>query len=219
MSIMSNKWEKFTKDQEASNEAAKAEEELQKNQAVEEESLDQSSFDGVADDVLTEAEATGFNAQDDLANEITAMEKKLASYADAAVRAKAEVENMKRRMEREVQNANKFGTEKLIKSLVPVLDSLSQGLEGNTESDDPPVVAMREGMEMTQGMLLKSLKDSGLVVVDPEIGEVFNPERHEAMSIQSMPGAEPNTVTQVLRKGYELNGRVLRAAMVMVTAA
>ncbi len=207
------KWEQFNDEQARRDSMADQlrEDALKSKQQEEQQEVD----DVESADVEQESDQVIF---DDTDERLSAMELQVAEYKDQAARAAANVENMKRRMEREISQAHKFGTERLIKSLVPVLDSFSQGLE-QPVAEDPKSKALHEGMEMTQSMFEKALIDNGLEIIDPQIGEAFNPEYHEAMSVQPLPGADPNTVSQVLRKGYQLNGRVLRAAMVMVTAS
>ncbi len=152
---------------------------------------------------------------EELEQKLNVLEMKVNDYKDQAIRAKAEMENLRRRAERDVQNAHKYGSEKLLSDLLPVVDSLVRGLEGE-KSGDKNAQALHEGMQLTLDLLEKTLEKHGVVVIHPEKGDTFNPERHEAMTMQPDPEAEPNTILQVLQKGYELNGRVVRAAMVIV---
>lgn len=141
----------------------------------------------------------------------------LAQLKDQLVRARAEVENMHRRMEQEVKKVRQFGIERLVSELIPVVDSLVRGMEG-AASDDPQVQQMRKGMELTLGILDKVLEKNGITSISPNPGDPFDPALHEAMSMRPEPSAKPNTILQVLQKGYALNGRVIRAAMVIVSA-
>jgi len=144
---------------------------------------------------------------------------KADEHWDLYLRTKADVENMRRRAERDVQNAHKFGSEKLIGDLLPVLDSLELGMTSvNLEGADEAVAKLHEGMELTAKMLLSVLEKSGIVAVNP-MGEAFNPEFHQAMSMQETPDAAPNTVLVVMQKGYTLNERLVRPAMVVVSKA
>jgi len=156
-----------------------------------------------------------FESRQELEAQLNALESKAEEYKAQALRAHAEMENLRRRVDRDVQNAHKYGTEKLLNDLLPVVDSLVRGLEGHADAQGDSK-AMVDGMQMTLEMLLKTLQKHGVTVIDPAQGDAFNPEMHEAMSMQQVPGSEPNTVVQVLQKGFELNGRVLRAAMVIV---
>lgn len=135
-------------------------------------------------------------------------------FKDQAVRLQAEMENLRRRTERDVASAHKYGSEKLIKELLPVVDSLERGLA--IEISGPEVKAVHEGMEMTMKMLLEALEKNGVKQIDPE-GEPFNPEEAEAISMQPADGVDPNTVMNVVQKGYSLNGRLIRPAMVVVS--
>lgn len=154
-------------------------------------------------------------SREELEKGLNEMEHQVDEYKDAAIRAKAELENIRRRSERDIGNAHKYGNEKLLSALLPVMDSLTRSLEG-PELQDPHLKSMREGMELTLDLFEKTLEKFGVETTNPEPGEAFNPEQHEAMSMQDGPGAESNTVLQVVQKGYLLNGRVLRAAMVVV---
>ena len=143
--------------------------------------------------------------------------KRLAEYAeemkDEALRAKAEMENIRKRAERDVQNARKFGIEKFAKELLPVTDSIDQALKHEVKLDE--AVAMKEGIEMTAKILIDVLKKNGLEELDPK-GEKFDPNMHEALAMVPNPELEDNTVFEVFQKGYLLNGRVVRAAKVIV---
>jgi len=122
---------------------------------------------------------------------------------------------VRRRAERDVVSAHKYGSEKLIKDLLPVVDSLESGLEIASEGG-VETQSMREGMELTLKMLLEALEKSGVKQIDP-MGEPFNPEEMEAVSMQPAPEVESNTVLVVIQKGYLLNDRLVRAAKVMVS--
>lgn len=131
--------------------------------------------------------------------------------------AKAEVENVRRRSEKDVEKAHRFSIEKFAKNMLPVIDSLEMGLlsSGDAEGD---VSAIKEGMELTHKQLLSALEKSGIQQVDP-VGAAFNPELHQAMSMMPSPDHEPNRVIEVFQKGYTLNNRLLRPAMVIVSQA
>lgn len=168
-------------------------------------------------DADASAEGLTYPTHQELEQELNSLEAQLAEYKDVAIRAKAEADNIRRRAERDVQKAHKFGSEKLLGDLLPVLDSLVRGLEA-PEPSDKQAQSYREGMMLTLGLLEKTLEKHGVSAIDPQQGDAFNPERHEAMSMQADPNAQSNTILQVLQKGYELNGRVIRAAMVIVAA-
>jgi len=151
-------------------------------------------------EALAEAEAT-----------IADLQKQLAELEP---RAQAEILNHRRRAEQEVEKARKFALERFTHELLPVVDSLERAIEAAT-SEDEAVKALREGVEMTHKMFLDGVSKFNVEVVNPH-GEVFNPEHHQAMSMVDAGEAEPNTVVAVMQKGYLLNGRLIRPAMVMV---
>ncbi len=130
------------------------------------------------------------------------------------LRARAELENMRRRAERDVQQARKYSVEKLAADLLPVKDSLEMGLQAADE-EGADVASLREGSELTLKMLEQVLERYEIKLVDPA-GEKFDPERHEAMAMQPSREHAPNTVIQVVQKGYALHDRLLRPAMVIV---
>ena len=132
---------------------------------------------------------------------------------DAALRAQAEMENLRKRTTRDIENAHKFALEKFVNELLPIIDSLELGLTAAEKAEN--VDDLLEGMNLTLKMFSSALDKFGVKSIDPQ-GEKFNPEQHEAVSMQEIEGSEPNTVVSVMQKGYELNGRLVRPAMVMV---
>lgn len=156
-------------------------------------------------------EGLEFPSRSNLEDQLTAMEMQMTEYKDKFLRQQAEFDNFRKRAERDVQNAHKYGVEKLLGDLLPVLDSLERGLEGVEKND-----AHFQGMQLTLEMFIKTLGKYGVSIINPEPGENFDPSRHEAMSMQPNPDFASNTIIQVLQRGYELNGRTLRAAMVIV---
>ena len=142
--------------------------------------------------------------------------EEVAQYKEAALRAHADAQNVRRRAEQDVEKAHKFGLEKFAKSIVNVADNLERALASapDTGKEDP----VREGVELTLKDLLETLARFEVKVVDPH-GEPFNPELHQAMTMVPNPEMEPNTVMDVVQKGYTLHGRLLRPAMVVVSSA
>ncbi|NCX93807.1 MAG: nucleotide exchange factor GrpE [Gammaproteobacteria bacterium] len=134
---------------------------------------------------------------------------------EKALRSAAELENYRRQADREIEKAHKFALEKFAKGLLPVLDSMEQALEVKSTTDDS--LAMREGMELTLKLFLDTLTRFGLEQLNP-VGQAFNAEFHEAISMVPAPESAPNTVIQVFQKGYLLNGRLVRPARVIVAA-
>jgi len=140
---------------------------------------------------------------------------KADEYWNQLLRARADLSNMQRRAERELENAHKFGLEKILRELLPVRDSLEMGLVA-VEGETPDPAKVREGVEMTLKMLTDVVGKFGVSEINP-IGEAFDPEFHQAMTTQpGGEGVEPNTVLTVFQKGYLLNERLIRPAMVVV---
>ena len=132
---------------------------------------------------------------------------------ERALRTRAEMENLRKRAARDVENAHKYALQGFVGELLPIMDSLQLGLAaaGDTEA----VQDLREGMALTLKMFNAALEKFGVRVIDP-LDEKFNPEQHEAVSMREAEGRESGTVITVMQKGYELNGRLIRAATVMV---
>lgn len=136
---------------------------------------------------------------------------------DAQLRAQAEIENIRRRAEMDVEKAHKFALEKFANELLPVIDSLERALEV-ANKEDPQLASMIEGIELTLKGLLGAVRKFGVEVVG-ETGVPFNPEVHQAMSMMESEDVAPNHVIMVMQRGYTLNGRLLRPAMVAVSKA
>ena len=151
-------------------------------------------------------------------NKLALMLEDARSRADqnweALLRARAELDNLRKRAERDVENAHKYGLERFVGELLPVKDSLELGLSAASEAN-PDVTKVREGLELTLKMLSNLFEKYGIEEVNP-LGGRFDPERHQAMSMQDGTGAQPGTVSLVVQKGYVLNQRLVRPAMVMV---
>ena len=143
---------------------------------------------------------------------------KADEHWNQSLRLQAEIDNLRKRNERDLANAHKFALEKFVAELLPVKDSLEMGLAAATEGEAIDPVKLQEGTELTLKMLGSALEKFGVQQVDPD-GEKFNPEFHEAMSMQERADVEPNTVVAVIQKGYLLNERLVRPAMVMVSKA
>ncbi|CCN72977.1 nucleotide exchange factor GrpE [Vibrio nigripulchritudo] len=141
-------------------------------------------------------------------------EAKVKEQQESVLRAKADVENMRRRTEQEIDKARKYALNKFSEELLPVIDNLERAIQA-ADAENEAVKPLLEGVELTHKTFVDVVAKFGLKEINPE-GEVFNPEFHQAMSIQESPDQESNTVMLVMQKGYELNGRVIRPAMVMV---
>ncbi|MCG8383439.1 MAG: nucleotide exchange factor GrpE [Gammaproteobacteria bacterium] len=152
---------------------------------------------------------------DNLLNQLEASQKKAEEHWDQLVRLQAEMDNLRKRSSKEVENARKFGLEKIAKELLSVRDSLEMGLSA-AKGENTELEQIREGMELTLKNLIQVMEKFDIVAVDP-MGEKFNPELHQAMNTQETEGVEPNTVVMVMQKGYTLNDRLIRPALVGVS--
>lgn len=143
-------------------------------------------------------------------------EQKLENYRDQALRAQAEAENTRRRATRDVENAHKYALERFTDDLLPVLDSLEKAVEAASGSEGAESIA--QGVELSLKLFLSVLEKHGVQCIDP-VGEPFDPQVHEAMTMVPSHHAEPNSVLEVMQRGYLLNGRLVRAAKVVVSRA
>lgn len=148
-----------------------------------------------------------------LSREVEALKQQAAENLDKALRAQAEMDNLRKRTAREIENAHKFGLDRFIRELLPVIDSMELGITASDSAGD--ISSMKEGMDLTLKMFINALSKSGIEVIDPQ-GEKFNPELHEAVSVTAVDNGESGTVIAVMQKGYTLNGRLVRPAMVVV---
>ena len=133
---------------------------------------------------------------------------------DKVLRAQAEMENLKRRNAKDLENAHKFALDGFVKALLEVKDSLTMGLK-TAQDDNASVDSITEGLEMTDKVFLSTLEKFGVELLNPT-GEAFNPEFHEAVTMIPMPDKESNSVLEVVQHGFTLNGRLVRPAMVVV---
>jgi molecular chaperone GrpE len=185
----------------------------------------------IADDIVKQAEEQ-VEEQHEHAHEVISVEQEkinelelalataqstVADQKDSVIRAKAEVDNIRRRAAQDVEKARKFALEKFAGEMLTSVDNLERGLQ-NIDKEDESNKGILEGIELTLQGLITSLDKFGVKAVDPQ-DQPFNPELHQAMSMQEVPGVAPNTVIAVMQKGYELNGRLIRPAMVMVSKA
>ena len=157
-------------------------------------------------------------------NTVEALEAKLAEAQakadenwDQLVRTKAEMENIRRRSERELSNAHKYALEKFAQELLPVIDSMEMGVAAAMD-ESADVGKLREGTEMTLKMFETAIEKFGIKSVHPH-GEAFNPDHHQAMTMIDSAEHEPNMIIDVMQKGYLLNERLVRPAMVVVSSA
>ena len=186
-----------------------------------EDAVQSQAQDGQAPDDGVGAQASSPDTAGETGDETTledmvaTLQEDVAAARDAALRAQADAQNVKRRAEQDVEKARKFALESFSKELLPVVDNLERALE-SASGDEEVVKPIAEGVELTLKSFLDALTKFNVAVVDP-VGEPFDPNLHQAMSMIENPDAEPNTVLTVLQKGYTLNGRLVRPAMVMVS--
>lgn len=163
---------------------------------------------------VEQVEEALLQAEDDLANQIKIAEQKAEENWEQLLRTKAEMENLRRRTQKDLESAHKFALEKFVNELLPIMDGMEMGLNVEEASVD----SLKQGMELTINMLSSAFNKFNISAIDPQ-GEKFDPELHQAMSMQPTDDVEPNTVIAVMQKGYTLNDRLVRPAMVMVSKA
>ena len=151
-----------------------------------------------------------------LQEQLEAAEAAAGMARDELLRVQAEMQNLRRRTEQDIEKAHKFGQEKFSTELLAVMDNLERSAAAAEASEDEAVQAIKEGVELTLKGFMDCFTRFNIEAVDP-LGEPFDPQLHQAMSIQESPDAEPNSVIAVMQKGYTLHGRVIRPAMVMVS--
>ena len=190
------------------------------------EETDKESISDITEEILHCSEEASANTEESLNcsdeasedNQCKATENvqdllaEIESLRDKVLRAEAEMQNVRRRADRDVENAHRFGLERLVQQILPVVDSLEKALEAKTNQDDPVI----QGVELTFKLLQDLMSKESINVIDP-LGEPFDPNLHEAMSMIENRELEPNSVFAVVQKGYTLNERLVRPAMVMVT--
>ena len=166
------------------------------------------------EDPLEEAIARVQELEEQLKAQVEENSKK---EQDLLLRTRAEIDNMRRRSEQDVEKAHKFALEKFSKDILNTIDNLERALSTPANKEDESIKALFDGVELTLKELLSTVARFGVEPVGT-VGETFNPDLHQAISMQPAEGFESNQITTVLQKGYTLNGRVIRPAMVMVAA-
>ena len=154
---------------------------------------------------------------EELQAKLTEAEAQAQENWEKLLRVNAEMDNLRRRTERELENAHKYALERFAQELLAVRDSLEMGVAA-AEQEEASVEKIKEGTELTLKMLESAMDKFNIQPIEP-MGEPFNPELHQAMSMVEMPDKAPNTVINVMQKGYLLNDRLIRPAMVMVSKA
>lgn len=179
-------------------------------------SAEQRDIDEIPGSPEEEMAAGDFGQADD---EVEAVDEQLVEAKDQLLRSIAEMENVRRRAQRDVENAHKFAVEKLLADLFPVVDSMEKAIETAENSElGESAKAIVAGMSLSLKLFVDTLAKAGAEQIDP-LGQPFDPQFHEAMAMVPNPDAEPNSVMDVMQKGYVLNGRLTRAAKVIVVKA
>lgn len=168
--------------------------------------------------VITEEQTTAEEPGEEnkielLMQELEEQKRIAAENLDKALRIQAELENMRKRTARDIENAHKYSLERFVTDLLPVIDSMELGLSASENAAD--VASLKEGMDLTFKMFAASLEKFGAKVINPQ-DEKFNPELHQAVTVLEAEGVASGNVISVMQKGYELNGRLVRPAMVVV---
>lgn len=185
-----------------------------KSDAVDNENME-AIVDELVDDDSQEAQLDSPEKNaDSLEAQLEYAQQKATENWDQYLRAKAEIDNLRRRNVKDVENAHKYGIDKFVNELLPVLDAMGMGLA----AEDASAESLREGMAMTMNIMNKMMEKLGIEEIDP-LNEKFDADKHQAMSLQPSADVEPNTVIAVMQKGYALNERLIRPAMVMVSKA
>jgi molecular chaperone GrpE len=173
------------------------------------------TFEGVQEPSVADL---GEMSLDEALEKLSAAELAVASHQSEILRLHADMQNLRRRAEQDVEKAHKYGQERLVSELLPVLDNLERALQVAGDQENELISALRQGVELTLKSFVDCLRKFHVEAVDP-VGEPFDPQFHQAMGMQESATAEPDSVIAVMQKGYSLNGRVLRPAMVMVARA
>ena len=160
-----------------------------------------------------EIQVVGAEEHAELLQENERLKLELQENVDKALRATAELDNVRKRASRDVESAHKYALERFVNELLPVLDSMELGINASQSAQD--IESLREGMDLTLKKLFDCLDKFGVKAIDPA-GEKFDPDWHEAVSMQELEGSDSGQVVTVMQKGYELNGRLVRPAMVVV---
>ncbi len=168
----------------------------------------------LVDELADDEDSTDEN---DIAVELAKAQVTIKDYWDQIMRLNAEAENNRKRAQRDIENAHKFALKNFSEALLPVVDSMEMGLDAAT-AENANMESIQQGITMTLELMTKTLEKNGITSVNPQ-DDKFNPELHQAMSLIETDDVEPNTVMTVMQKGYVLNERLIRPAMVVVSKA
>jgi molecular chaperone GrpE len=176
-----------------------------------EEAAGNDTLDDMETDIAFEEKGI-VDSEEALLQQLKEAEKKAEENWQLLLRTKAEMENLRKRTEKDLEKAHKYGMEKFVSEMLPVKDSMELGLA----AQDATVESLNEGMELTMNMFSSALEKLGVKEINPE-NEAFDPELHQAMTMQESDEVDANTVLAVMQKGYLLNERLVRPAMVVVS--
>ncbi len=168
----------------------------------------------ISDQAESESESKTDTSEEDIEQQLLEAQATIKDYWDQIMRLKAEIENNIKRSSRDIENAHKFALRNFAESLLPILDSMEMGQQA-ADSDKASLSSIAEGSQLTMSMFVQALEKHGLKQIDP-VGESFDPDQHQAISIVEDENAESNTVISVMQKGFSLNDRLVRPAMVVV---
>jgi molecular chaperone GrpE len=171
--------------------------------------------------VVTEPQLQSEQLESDIAalqEELAAAQAKAQDNWDQLLRAKAEMENIRRRAATDVEKAHKYSSERFARELLDVVDSLEKGLESTTGKTEE-IQAIHDGINLTYKLLIDTLEKHEIKMLDPQQGETFDPSKHEALAMQESADFEPNSILTVVQRGFTIHERVLRPARVIVARA
>ncbi len=183
------------------------------NETLKEESKIEAKVE-ISDQAESESESKTDTSEEDIEQQLLEAQATIKDYWDQIMRLKAEIENNIKRASRDIENAHKFALRNFAESLLPILDSMEMGQQA-ADSDKASLSSIAEGSQLTMSMFVQALEKHGLKQIDP-VGESFDPDQHQAISIVEDENAESNTVISVMQKGFSLNDRLVRPAMVVV---
>lgn len=166
------------------------------------------------EDVVPEAAETEDETGETMEQQLAKAQVTIKDYWDQMMRLRAEIENNLKRAERDIENAHKYALKNFVENLLPVIDSMEMG-QVAAGADNATLESIREGSSLTMSMFVQVLEKNGLEQIDP-LGEKFDPDRHQAISMTAVENTESNTVIEVMQKGFLLNDRLVRPAMVVV---
>ncbi len=166
------------------------------------------------EDVIPEAAEVEADEEESIELQLEKAQETIKDYWDQMMRLRAEIDNNRKRAERDLENAHKYALKSFVEALLPIVDSMEMG-QTAAAADNATLESIREGSALTMNMFIQVLERNGLEQIDP-LGEKFDPEKHQAMSMIEKENAETTTIIEVMQKGFLLNDRLVRPAMVVV---